>query len=421
MDEDAKSNHERVSGEDQGPVEVNPGGGSGVSTRPRHDRTMTNKSALFALLYLAAPVRVAGQEPLFVAAASSPIHVGEGSGTILFGDLNRDTRQDLLTRHLLTKRIELLRGDGKGGFTPFGPSLEFAYEPGDMELGYVNRDRILDLVVTAGSNDIVDVFLGDGRGGFRPVPGSPFTLSRVADTYNKRSLHLVDLNSDGNLDIATANGRLRNTVRTLLGDGQGGFRPGPMIQLDSRGDGFVLAFADVDGDRKLDVVTASRPEENSGRLAIQLGDGGGGFRTMPGSAMRIASQPSAIAIDDVDRDGRSDIIIGHSTGKVTFLLHRGQGIYEPAAGSPLEIGSPLFAMLVLDVNGDKLVDLAIPTVNHVTVLLGGPAGFTAAQGSPYPAGPGAYYLGAGDANGDGKVDLAASSFEGTGLVLLLGR
>ena len=356
-----------------------------------------------------------------MAAASSPIQVGEGSGTILFGDLNRDNRQDLLTRHLLTKRIEVLRGDGRGGFTPFGPSLEFAYEPGDMKLGHVNRDRILDLVVTAGSSDIVDVFLGDGRGGFRPVPGSPFTLSRVTDTYNKRSLHLVDLNTDGNLDIATANGRLRNTVRTLVGDGRGGFRPGPLIQLDSRGDGFVLAFADVDGDRRLDVVTASKPDDNSGRLAIQLGDGAGSFRTIPGSAMPIASRPSAIAIADVDGDGRSDIVVGHSSAKVTLLLNRGQGIYEQAAGSPLEIGSPLFAMLVLDLNGDQLVDLAIPTVNHVTVLLGGPTGFAAAQGSPYPAGPGAYYLGAGDANGDGKVDLAASSFEGSGVVLLLGR
>ena len=382
---------------------------------------MRHSSALFVLLFLAGTVPAPGQEPLFVPAASSPIQVGEGSGTILFGDLNRDNRQDLLTRHLLTKRIEVLRGDGKGGFTPFGPSLEFVYEPGDMELGHVNRDRILDLVVTAGSNDIVDVLLGDGRGGFRPVPGSPFTLSRVADTYNKRSLHLVDLDADGDLDIATANGRLRNTVRTLLGDGRGGFVPGPIIQLDTRGDGFVLAFGDVDGDRQLDVVTASKPDEGSGRLAIQLGDGAGGFRAIPGSAMRIASQPSAIAIADLDGDRRHDIVIGHSSATVTLLLNRGQGVYEPAAGSPLEIGSPLFGMLVMDVNGDQHVDLAVPTVNHVTVLLGGPAGFASAAGSPYPAGPGAYYLGAGDANGDGKVDLAASSFEGTGVVLLLGR
>ena len=378
-------------------------------------------SLLICVVHVASAAVLRAQEPTFIRAPASPIEVGEGSGTILLQDLNRDGRQDLLTRHLLTKRIEVLRGDGKGGFSPFGPSLEFTYEPGDMKLGDVNRDRIPDLVVTAGRNDLVDVFLGDGRGGFRLVPGSPFTLSRVIDTYNKRTLHLVDLNGDGNLDIATANGRLRNTVRTLLGDGRGGFVPGPIIQLDTRGDGFALAFGDVDGDRRTDVVTASKPDEGTGRLAIQLGDGAGRFSSEPRSALRISSQPSVALVVDVNSDRRNDIVIGHSSGKITVLLNRGQGIFEQLSDSSIDVGSPFFALLALDVNGDKRVDLAIPTVSHVTVLLADEDGFSTAPGSPYAAGPGAYYLGAGDVNGDGRIDLVASSFEGTGVTLLLGQ
>lgn len=376
---------------------------------------------LICLMHVGSAAVLSGQDPIFIGAPASPIEVGEGSGTILLQDINRDGRQDLVTRHLLTKRIEVLRGDGKGGFSAFGPSLQFAYEPGDMKLGDVNRDRIPDLVVTAGRNDLVDVFLGDGRGGFRLVPGSPFTLSRMTDTYNKRTLHLVDINGDGHLDIATANGRLRNTVRTLLGDGRGGFVPGPIIQLDTRGDGFALAFGDVDGDRKTDVVTASKPDEGTGRLAIQLGDGAGRFTSEPRSALRISSQPSAVTLVDVNGDRRNDIVVGHSSNKVSVLLNRGRGIFEQISGSPLEVGSPVFSLLVLDVNGDKRVDLALPTVSHVTVLLGDEDGFSAAPGSPYAAGPGAYYLGAGDVNGDGKIDLVASSFEGTGVTLLLGH
>jgi hypothetical protein len=372
---------------------------------------------LCAVLHLPAH----SQSPLFEPAATSPIQVGEGSGTILLQDLNRDSRPDLLTRHLLTRRIETFRGDGSGGFTPFGPSLQFEYEPGDMKLADMNRDRIPDLIVTSGSRDMVDVFRGDGRGGFRPVAGSPFTVSRVVDTYNKRTLHILDLNGDGNLDIATANGRLRNTVRSLLGDGRGGFTPGPIIRLDTRGDGFVLAFGDVNGDRKPDVVNVSKPDESAGRLVVQLGDGRGRFRAVAGSAMRLPAGPSAVALLDMDGDDQTDIVVGHSTGRISLLLNRGQGIFEPASGSPREVGSPLFALLPLDVNGDRRVDLVIPTVNHVTVLLAEESGFSEAPGSPYAAGPGAYYLGAGDVNGDGKTDIAASSFEGTGVTLLLGR
>ena len=374
-------------------------------------------STLFALGLADQPL---AQEPLFVPAPVSPIEVGEGSGTILLQDINRDRRVDLLTRHLLTRRIEVLRGDGKGGFVRFGPALEFAYEPGDMRLGDLNRDRILDLVVTAGRNDIVDVLLGDGRGGFHAVPGSPFTVSRVIDTYNKRSLHLVDLNEDGNLDIATANGRLRNTVRTLLGDGRGGFAPGPIVTLDTRGDGFAIVFGDVDGDRHLDVVNVSRPD-GSGRLVVQLGDGRGAFRAVAGSALRIPPDPGALALLDMDGDQRTDIVVGHSSGQVSVLLNRGQGIFEQAPGSPVEVGSPLFAVLPLDVNGDTRADLAIPTVNHVTALLAEDGGFRLAPGAPYPAGPGAYFLAAGDLNGDGRLDLVASSFEGSGVTVLLAR
>lgn len=362
------------------------------------------------------------QEPLFVPSAASPIEVGEGSGTLLLQDINRDRRVDLLSRHLLTRRIVVLKGDGQGGFTPFGPALEFEYEPGDMKLGDLNRDRIPDLVVTAGRSDVVDVLLGDGAGHFRPVAGSPFTLSKVADTYNKRTLHLVDLDDDGDLDIATANGRLRNTVRTLLGDGRGGFTPGPLVPLDTRGDGFALAFADMNGDHHLDVVNASKGEEGgSGRLMVQLGDGRGNFRAVAGSALRVAPDPSAVVLADMNADNRTDILVGYSSGKISRFLNRGQEVFEQVPDAPVEVGGGLFALVAVDINGDKLPDLAIPTVNHVTVLLAEGEGFFPAAGSPYKAGPGAYYLGAGDLNGDGKTDLVASSFEGTALTVLLGR
>jgi hypothetical protein len=380
---------------------------------------MKRLPVLLAIVLPALAGQPRAQEPLFSPSPTSPVEVGEGSGTILLEDINRDGRLDLLTRHLLTRRIIILRGDGRGGFSPFGPPVEFEYEPGDMRLGDVNRDRIPDLVVTAGRSDIVDVLLGDGQGGFRPVPGSPFTLSRMTDTYNKRTLHLADVNGDGNLDIGTANGRLRNTVRTLLGNGQGGFAPGPVIELDVRGDGFVLAFGDLDGDGGLDIVTASRPDQSSGRLAVQKGEAGGRFSAA--AVHPIPASPSAVALADLDNDGRTDIVVGHSTGQVSMLLNRGGAVFEPAAGSPVETGGSLFALLALDVNGDRRADLAIPTVNHVTVLLSVTDGFQMAPGAPYRAGPGAYYLGAGDTNGDGKVDLVASSFEGIGVTVLLGR
>ena len=316
--------------------------------------------ALLASIVSAFPLQA--QTPLFVPDPGSPVTVGPGSGTVILRDVSRDGHLDMLTRHLLTRRIELLRGDGKGGFARLD-SIVFEYEPGDMKLGDMNRDRIPDLVVTSNNRDFVDVLLGDGRGRFRLANGSPFTVSRVIDTYNKRTLHLLDLNEDGNLDIATANGRLRNTVRTLLGNGRGGFSPGPIVRLDTRGNSFLLAFGDVDGDGHQDVVTASSEMDSAavqGRVAIQHGDGRGNFRSTRGSALLVPPRPTAITLADTDADGRLDIVTGHRGNLLSVLLNRGDG-FQPTAGSPYDVVDQVYGLTAADVNGDQKADLLAAT------------------------------------------------------------
>jgi FG-GAP-like repeat len=378
------------------------------------------RASIVLSLVLAGPAW--SQVSLLAPAAGSPVVVGEGSGTAILRDLNRDGRPDLLTRHLLTRRIGVFRGDGAGGFTPLD-SIVTEYEPGDMELGDMNRDGVIDLVVTSNNRDFVDLYLGNGRGGFRLATGSPFTVSRIIDTYNKRTLHLLDLNEDGNLDVATANGRLRNTVRTLLGNGRGGFTAGPIIQLDTRGDGFVLAFGDVDGDRHLDVVSASGglrgSDDSPGRVVLQRGDGRGNFRSARSSSFRTSAGAASIMLADLNADSRTDIVLGHQTNQVSVLFNQTGGGFEPAEGSPFEVAGGVYGLVTADVNGDKQPDVVAATVNSVTVLLGNGRSFEPASGSPFKAGPGAYNLASGDINRDGKPDIVATSFEGNGVTVLL--
>ena len=139
------------------------------------------------------------QNPVFVAAP--PVTVGPGSGQIVFANLNRDGHIDMLTRHLLQRRIGVWLGNGAGGFTasPTNP-IALDYQPGGIASADVNGDGIPDLVATKSERDEVDVFIGDGNAGFARGAGSPFAVSASRDFFT-RSVDLADVNEDGHLDV----------------------------------------------------------------------------------------------------------------------------------------------------------------------------------------------------------------------------
>ena len=344
---------------------------------------------------------------------------------MLFADLNGDRRLDLLSRHLLERTLVLRIGDGRGGFTPASAEpVRFDYDFGGMALGDLNADGVLDVAVTPGMRDFVDVFLGTGKGQFRKAPGSPFTVTDAAEPLNKRTIRLLDLNEDGNLDIVTANGRRRNTFGVLHGDGKGGFSRGPEVPVDVGQDGYVLDFADLNGDRHLDVVSASRKgyeDRGPGRVIVRFGDGAGKFTQSAQSPFETAVGPRSITVTDFNGDGHADVAVTNRDGVLSIFANDGRGSFSPAPNSPIALGVDGHSVVAEDVNRDGRVDLVCANVDTVVVLLGNGSRFVPAPGSPYRAGPGSYFATLADVNADGKLDIAASAFGGEGITLLLQR
>jgi hypothetical protein len=350
----------------------------------------------------------------------SPVNVGRGSGTLLLADINGDGRKDLLANHLQSKRLTIHFGDGRGGFTASSP-LDFDFDPAGPLLVDFNKDGHLDLAVTQGARDVVHVFKGSGKGTFERT--ATYAVTGAAEPYNKRTMHAVDVNGDGHVDLVTANGRRRNTIGILFGNGRGGFTQGPEVPVDEGRDGYSVAFGDLNGDRHLDVVSTGRvgfDDRGPGRIMVHFGNGQGQFARSPQSPFETTRGPRATWLHDFNNDRRPDLAVLNVSGQLSIYLNDGAG--KLAGGPPpFELGVETYFPVIDDVNGDGAADLVLPNVKSVAVFLRNGANFIPAPGSPFAAGPGSYAAAVGDVNGDGKPDVIASSFEGDAVAVLLRR
>jgi hypothetical protein len=149
-----------------------------------------------------------------------------GRGPLAVGDFNADSKLDLATRDNYYVFVSL--GNGDGTFQAAG-AYGLGYNLQSVAVGDINADGRLDLVATKNiftctsdgyygcydgfTTGYVKVLLGYGDGTF----AAPQTTTLTST--NPAGVALGDLNSDGLIDVATANLDTNNaTVLTNAGD-----------------------------------------------------------------------------------------------------------------------------------------------------------------------------------------------------------
>ena len=188
-------------------------------------------------------------------------------------------------------------------------------------------------------------------------------------------------------------------------------RPASRITLTSKPGN--VALADLDKDGRLDLITASAEPR---AITVLPGDKAG-FQVASARTIALTESPGDMVLGDVNGDGRLDIALdSHDSYNVTLLLGQTDGGFVLAPNSPIVMKKgqhPHTHGLALgDLNGDGKLDLA--TVNNadndVSVAFGdGRGGFTLAPRSPFAVGPSPYPLTLGDVNSDGRLDIVATA------------
>ena len=178
-----------------------------------------------------------------------------------------------------------------------------------------------------------------------------------------------------------------------------------------------IVAADVSGDGRPDlIVTGCGGSTGCGSVAVLLANGDGTFRK-PLIASSAARGPALVAVGDLNRDQRSDLLVADSeSGEVGVLLGSGDGTFRRAprswSGASDSSASIAVGIAAADMNGDGALDIVVAGAprtgrarSTVAIALGDGDGTFRPAGAGVAAPVIAATLGVVDLNNDGALDV----------------
>src|SRR5262249_54057682 len=144
----------------------------------------------------------------------------------------------------------------------------------------------------------------------------------------------------------------------LLGRGNGTFLAPVGHAIE--GTPQAITAGDLDGDGLLDLIVGDASTEGAGGGDVLLGTGGGGV-ALP-LRYPVAQFPTALAVGDLDLDGRPDVAAASYDG-LAVLPGRGDGTLR--IGPAYSAGTQSMGLLLGDFDGDGALDAAVSDVQSV--------------------------------------------------------
>lgn len=291
--------------------------------------------------------------------------------------------------------------------------------PYALAIGDMDGDQKSDIITanrTANTISVLRNMSANGRENFAEKNDFP------TGTY-PQGIAIGDLNGDGKLDVVTAN-LSANTISVLQNLSATG-----NIQFALKFDSLAgispssVAIGDLDNDGLQDIVV-SNSVSNTISVFRNTSTFTGGLKFAAGKNYPTGNVPQSISLSDIDKDGRMDIIIANQGANTVSVIRNlcTVGNINFAAGADFSVGYSPNAVAVGDIDGDGNIDVltANQSDNTISVLLN--TSFTASISFSthvdFSTGSSPISLAVCDLNGDGKPDVVTSN-SGSSTISLL--
>jgi FG-GAP-like repeat/Abnormal spindle-like microcephaly-assoc'd, ASPM-SPD-2-Hydin/FG-GAP repeat len=345
------------------------------------------------------------------------------ASSIAVADINGDGKLDVIevgNYQGVGQRINVQLGNGDGTFqSPITTAVGLTNTVFDAgAVGDFNGDGLLDVAAWAinssGVTEVV-ILLGNGAGSF--TLGNTYTAPS-SNSFNPGPSSIVasDVNGDGKLDLVALTPY--NGVYVFLGNGNGTFQaPTNYPLLSVASPAYAVAVADLNGDGKPDLAI----NVNSG-LGVLLNNGNGTFAAAVYYAGPGGTSNPGIAVGDVNGDKKPDVVVTNYTGDVVVFLNAGNGTFTlKGTVGTLGVGTQFVALA--DINGNKKLDIIVgDALGEIWTFYGkGNGTFTSGPGYPLQGSSVPYGMILADFNGDGALDILEQDASDPLALVVLGR
>ncbi len=352
---------------------------------------------------------------------------------VAVADIDGDGKADLIVVDRSTNTFSILRNTSTVGTitaTSFAAKVDFATDstPSSVAVGDLDGDGKPDIVITSIFPNKISVYRNTSSIGSIGSASLAAQVDFIADSISlPTTVAIEDLDGDGKPELVVTNS-YGNTVSVLKNKSTVGSIDNTSFAASvdfTTGLGpTYVAISDVDGDGKPDLVIA---DYNANTVSILRNTTVTDSINLNSFAAKVdfavGTGPHALAIGDLNGDGKPDIIVanqGSSTISILANLASSGTINAASLGTQVVLpsnGESPYHVSVGNIDGDSLPDIVVANQigRNISVIrnIYGAGSITAssfAAGVNFATNIYPFSAAVGDLDGDGKPDIAVPDY-----------